>query len=432
MADALIIRQKGKPQELLERYVRLLLNYRYGRSVETVADYTGATHVLRREGQGIHVVFVIQDTAVSSRNTIPVLSGESARPVILLQPANVAAEQREACAALGQVRVCAWEEAFRKGESSLQSLVIAAMSEEEQLEAAVGGQAKDEDAAARIQARLDSLDTLPTLPVIALRIMHLAADPKSTTAQLEEMLCRDPALILKLLRVVNSPAFAGAGHKGKWTLREAIVRLGARKVGAMAQQVALINSLVRPEASQFELRRFWEHSVGCALLASRLYEGKHVTVKGTLEFNDYWIAALLHDGGKLVLGFFFWDWFERILKQMERDKHTFAEAEAETGGVTHPELGGLLLKKAKASPALIGAVEAHHAPGTDPLACLIHVADNLAKEAGLAYREKEPANYDRPALQALGLKREDARKLLESLGEKVADEVRAMVDACSR
>ena len=248
------------------------------------------------------------------------------------------------------------------------------------------------------------------------------------------MLCRDPALVLKLMRVANAPAFAGTGHKGKWTLQEAIVRLGVKKVGAMAQQVALVNQLVRPEASGFDLKRFWEHSAGCALMASRLYEDKLVTVGGALEFNDYWIAALLHDGGKLVLGFFFWEWCERILKQMARDKHTFAEAEAECGGVSHTELGALLLKKAKFSDELIAAVAQHHDPGDKPtpLACLIHVADNLAKEAGLSYLEKEPARYDRRALQALGLKREDARRLLESLGPQIVEDVRSMVDACMR
>ena len=36
---------------------------------------------------------------------------------------------------------------------------------------------------------------------------------------------------------------------------------------AIAQQIKLINSLVKPENSPFNLRRFWVHSVGCAVIA---------------------------------------------------------------------------------------------------------------------------------------------------------------------
>ena len=38
--------------------------------------------------------------------------------------------------------------------------------------------------------------------------------------------------------------------------------------------------------------------------------------KEELAFNDYWIGALLHDAGKLVLGFFFWDHFEEIIRRI--------------------------------------------------------------------------------------------------------------------
>ena len=91
-------------------------------------------------------------------------------------------------------------------------------------------------------------------------------------------------------------------------LKEIITRLGVKKVGAIAQQVKMINSLVKPEESKFDMKRFWEHSVGCAIIADKLYTERHVKLQAEIEFNDYWIGSLLHDVGKLVIGFFFWDW----------------------------------------------------------------------------------------------------------------------------
>ena len=48
---------------------------------------------------------------------------------------------------------------------------------------------------------------------------------------LEDILVTDPAIVYRLLGVINSPVFAGSGHKGGWSLQEAIVRMGRRKGG---------------------------------------------------------------------------------------------------------------------------------------------------------------------------------------------------------
>jgi HD-like signal output (HDOD) protein len=97
-------------------------------------------------------------------------------------------------------------------------------------------------------------------------------------------------------------------------LQEIITCLGVKKVGAIAQQVKMINSLVKPQESECSLKRFREHSVGTAIIADKLVTDRLVRLEKPLEFSDYWIGTLLHDVGNLVLGFFFWDWMSRILE----------------------------------------------------------------------------------------------------------------------
>ena len=102
---------------------------------------------------------------------------------------------------------------------------------------------------------------------------------------------------------VAGDAFTGTGGRTtKWTLQEIITRLGVKKVGAIAQQVKMIN-MVKPQESEFDLKRFWEHSAGTAIIADKLVTDRLVRLEKPLEFSDYWIGALLHDVGKLVLGF---------------------------------------------------------------------------------------------------------------------------------
>ena len=66
-----------------------------------------------------------------------------------------------------------------------------------------------------------------------------------------------------------------------------------------------MNSLVKPQESPFDLERYWMLSVSCALIADRPYREGTVKFARETPFNDYWIGSLLHDIGKLVLGFFF-------------------------------------------------------------------------------------------------------------------------------
>ncbi|HCV24306.1 MAG TPA: HDOD domain-containing protein [Candidatus Latescibacteria bacterium] len=117
-----------------------------------------------------------------------------------------------------------------------------------------------------------------------------------------------------------------------------------------------MNSLVQPEESLFDLRRFWEHCVACALIADRLVKRKLLPLSKPLPFSDYWIGSL-HDCGKLVLGFFFWDHFQEIITHMDTEGCPFHQAEKATGDVANHELlGRLLLLKSKVGEQLVEAV----------------------------------------------------------------------------
>ena len=117
-----------------------------------------------------------------------------------------------------------------------------------------------------------------------MRIMRVVNDPKTTPAQLERVLCTDPAIVMKLLQVCVhrcSPVPAVAPRNG--LCRRSSPASGVKKVGT-------------------------------AIIADKLVTDRLVRLEKPLEFSDYWIGTLLHDVGNLVLGFFFWDWMSRILE----------------------------------------------------------------------------------------------------------------------
>ncbi len=196
----------------------------------------------------------------------------------------------------------------------------------------------------------------------------------------------------------------------------------------------MINSLVRPEESEFDMKRFWEHSVGSAIIADKLQTDRVLKLKREIEFNEYWIGTLLHDVGKLVLGFFFWDWFVRVQSHRSDKGGTFRQAEIEMGDVaSHPRLGQLMLLNNDMGEDVVAAVGKHHEPGDEPsdLVSLVHVADNLAKDLGLGYLPGEEGEYDDAVLASVGLSENRIETLRDEMSVDVVDEIRAVVDQCT-
>ncbi len=195
-----------------------------------------------------------------------------------------------------------------------------------------------------------------------------------------------------------------------------------------------MNSLVQPEESLFDLRRFWEHCVACALIADRLVKRKLLPLSKPLPFSDYWIGSLLHDCGKLVLGFFFWDHFQEIITHMDTEGCPFHQAEKATGDVANHELlGRLLLLKSKVGEQLVEAVVSHHTTGSSPsdLTCVLHVANNLSKQLGYGYPQEKPQVWSADVLGQLDLMQDTASAPVEKIGKDISERITELVDHCT-
>lgn len=431
---ALIVLQQGKPQQVLAKFLNLMLNYQYGLSIVVAPDLAKASSLLGEHEGKVRGVFVIQDEEIPGAITLKSLTLNGQAPLFLILPTKKLGVQRMAGSGIDGLSYCAWEQAFSHGGASLQKAVAGVLEE-----GGVGNLFRHVDelpysaVQQQVERRLRSINTLPTLPEIVMRIMRMVNDPKTTPDELEKVLCTDPAIVMKLLQVMRSPVFTGtAGRTAKWSLKEIITRLGVKKVGAIAQQVKMINSLVKPQESEFDLKRFWEHSVGTAIIADKLVQDRLVRLSTPLEFSDYWIGALLHDVGKLVLGFFFWDWMSRILKHRTDKGTTFRQSEIDLGDVaSHQRIGQLMLLNSDMGEAAVAAVGRHHElAAPDDLLRLVHVADNLAKLVGLGTLAGDEAEFDEGVLQEVGLTVEGVHELGEDLQKDMVQEIRQVVANC--
>ena len=427
--SALIVVRTGKAREDWIKMLSLMLNYLYGLNT-LVEDGVRSIAVLKDKAKEIRCIFLITDSA-ASQESIKALGQRGQIPCFILLPESLMFAHRD-FKRLKNVYVCQQDQVVSQEGDSMRPLLDEVFERN-----SIGGvfdhtrASEGEVLSERIEQRLKGLKTLPALPELVLQIIRMVKDPKATAGNMEELLLSDAAIVHKVLLTVNTIEYTAVNRQSDWTLKEAIVRLGLQKIGIIGLQIKLINSFMKPSDSGFDLQRFWTHSLGCALIADRLYSQELVKIEGDLAFDDYWLAALLHDIGKVVLGFFYWGYFEQLLTHMASEQTDFRTAEAALGDMgSHEEVGRLLLLKAKVHDELVSVISHHHQPAANPgsLIFLLHLADNLSKDLGMGYGLEEKGQYDEVVLQGLEVDSAKLEELKESLGPTMEQEISELVD----
>ena len=431
----LLLQETQKPPQAVLNYLRLILSYRYGLEMLVKKSVQDILTSLTAYGPRVRSIFLIKDQPVENRNMLLALGRRGQIPLFLLLPRSLVDSHKQRFSkGISNIFIFGWEDVVSPSGPSLQQKVIALFDELGIGQVEINEQNMEQELLQRrLERRLKHIGTLPSLPDIVLSINKLLNDPDTRIEDLVELLVTDPAIVHRVLQVVNSPAFAGKRNSGEWTLRESVVRLGLKQVGAIAQQVKLINILAKPDDSPFDLRRFWEHSVGVAVIANRLYVEKLLPLKDSIGVDKYWIGALLHDVGKLVMGFFFWDSFDTVLQRMNTPKTPFHWAESRLkNAITHEYIGRMVMLRSRVDPDVVEVVGKHNNTGPKPnsLICLVHIADNLCKDLGMGYLEKERAVYSPSVLAALNMTEEDMEKLRDGVGEKMVEEIEELVNLC--
>ncbi len=200
---------------------------------------------------------------------------------------------------------------------------------------------------------------LYSLPQTLAEVMRVSRDENSSADDLAKILTKDPALVTKVLRIVNSP-FYGVGRKiGSMT--QAVVTLGTRQVMALALSTS-IYSMTDKWHSGMDRVRFWRHSLEVAI-ASRTIAEKI----GYRNLEEVFVAGLLHDIGLLILENSFPEQFATVWKNTAGG-HSSVDLEEEQWGTNHARIGQFLLEQWSLPETICESVGRHHnvfTPGAD-------------------------------------------------------------------
>jgi len=203
------------------------------------------------------------------------------------------------------------------------------------------------------------VDNMPAFPHSVNKILQLTTDINCSPKALVQVIDHDPVMTIKILKLVNS-AYFGLSKKIV-SIKQGVVILGINTLKNLAITITAMGMLPQNSNSKFNSNHFLLHSLGTATLARLLSQRLKVSAK---EASDYFVAGLLHDFGKVVLVQFTPEKMEKALLKSSTEGIPLFQAETETIGSDHTELGGLLAEKWQLPTDLVISLREHHKPIT--------------------------------------------------------------------
>ena len=230
-----------------------------------------------------------------------------------------------------------------------------------------------------VVADLKRLSKLPPLsPVVAQLTASLSAEDVDFR-DLERIIRRDPVITARVICAANAAAYAG--HSPTTSIHASIMRLGVLAVRRIAFLLSLYSAVPVGPA---ERKTFWRHSLAVAYAAEVVTRHVPSWSAGT-QFEQAFLAALLHDLGLLALGRHYPKETEVVVARMNEDRVARWQVEREVFGVDHAEIGARLAGHWAFPKAITSVIAFHHdftsAPEeTQWLAAVVALADSLCNE----------------------------------------------------
>ncbi|MBN2584387.1 MAG: HDOD domain-containing protein [Planctomycetes bacterium] len=285
----------------------------------------------------------------------------------------------------------------------------------------------------KVQLIVDQVDNLPTLPMVATRVLALATSDHASVRDLADIIESDPSLTSRILALVNSASFGGV-RASVSTVNRACSLLGFEAIRNSVLSLKVFDLFSRKGhnayRTSFDRRAFWKHSLAVAA-ASQLIAR---TVRG-VNPEEAFVAGLLHDIGKVALDFVLPKTFDQVVRRVKAHCTSFADAENRILGLDHTVIGKRLTENWDFPAKLINVVWLHHQEAAHlpndlegrELVRVVGLADLLAREQRIGMGSPM---FAAEATTALADQLSISASHLETIGKKlhgaVAEHVRIM------
>ncbi len=222
-----------------------------------------------------------------------------------------------------------------------------------------------------------SVDDFPTLPTIFSALAEVMTDPRSTFSDAANVISRDQASAMKILKVANSAFY---GFPGKIdTISQAIFYIGFEEVKNIIITISIWDIFKSSSShSGFNIVDLWKHSIGVGVASRTIAK----TIKAENVENCF-IAGIIHDIGKLLFIRYLGNEYIKVIDFACENNLNIRDAESDMLGITHTIAGELIGEKWKMPLNIKNAIRYHYSGMVNgkvhDLSAIVHIANIVVR-----------------------------------------------------
>jgi putative nucleotidyltransferase with HDIG domain len=249
--------------------------------------------------------------------------------------------------------------------------------------------------------KIARVEHLPVLPEVYNLITSELAKGEPSPKLIGDIVARDVGMSANILKLVNSAYFGLPRHIA--APQQAVIVLGVNVIRSVILSLHVFSSFEHIGRASFSLPMLWGHSMRAGAMARTIAQHEALPK----EEADYaYIAALLHDVGKLIMEAHCPEECLRVYEVVRTENRRVADVEAEQLGLTHAEVGAYLLGLWGLPPQVVHAVASHHTTshhqGSLNAADIVHFANLLDHEIFVFNEHYAKAEPSPERLDAIG------------------------------
>jgi putative nucleotidyltransferase with HDIG domain len=279
----------------------------------------------------------------------------------------------------------------------------------------------------KIELIIHQLDSLPTLPAVAARLLQITVQSDTQAAEVVRLIESDPSLASRLIALTTQ---AGRGVRRQTaTVSKAVVLLGFEAVRNAVLSIKVFEAFNDPASDRkgyFDREGFWKHSLAVACAAQMLIS----SIDRKIDPEEAFVCGLLHDMGKVALDAALPKSFDRVVQLTESSLGNISQVEQRVLGMDHTVAGKRLAEKWSLPESIMEVVWLHHQQvQTLPdslkhrsLVQAVHLADILARQQRIGYSGNHI--FPESALQVaeqLGCPESVLEKTARALPDKISE-----------
>lgn len=194
---------------------------------------------------------------------------------------------------------------------------------------------------------------MPSLSTTVGKVLEICSRTDASPNELNKVISLDPVLTGHVLKLINSAYYSMVCKVT--SLPRAITMLGMNTVKNMALSTAIIQTVAGSGHSKPPLPtvKFWAHSIGVGVSAKLLAKASGIALQ---ELEEFFIAGLLHDLGKIPFG----DDYRKVLMVAREQQRPLLEVEQQFFGIDHQEVGAMIAAKWRLQGFLASCLSGHH------------------------------------------------------------------------